>query len=532
MHVHSTKLRRTGMADQANDALPEGFQACAAGTHDLVVDYKGLMSVPFDISNDGFKCARALIFLQGKTVHVPNVPGQYVTTGPYQVVTLPCMVHFDSTIRKPELCISFVDFAATNGELAGVAVETLALPLKLAGKGKYRTMANFTQVSNVVGFSRVPSFETVHITGTLKGISHFKAFDVSTASEVLTLIGQPLGLRLVKMRMHTQARIKEHVDAIAKAGDHAAAAQQLGMFDARLEKMIACFNAIPPINYDARLSARVTSMQILDGGLVDARPEWLSSPLKEQLVAGAAAMLQRSQFVQKRADGVGMAAAAAAAIEPDAREAAANAAAAIAAVDIEPNVFDEDNGDIDEAIRQKYPQPLIDVTDEDAPPVPSKRQRTATTSFKPPEAVSKAKASSSKGGRKSQDVLPDATRIANLNPRTGRAYKRGPYKQSPMPTNLKACSNKPAPESATTIALLQELVASKQRVKELEEQLELMKQTINDKIQSAKHQTTALLRLELHQQYMLGLSHGSTLARGEALSLAPMPPSSACSGSI
>ena len=67
-------------------------------------------------------------------------------------------------------------------------------------------------------------------------------------------------------------------------------------------------------------------------GLVTDRPPWVASPLKEQLIGGAAAPIQRSQFVKSvtRAGGAA-AAAAAAAVEQGAGDAAAVAAAQIAA---------------------------------------------------------------------------------------------------------------------------------------------------------------------------------------------------------
>ena len=268
-------------------------------------------------------------------------------------------------------------------------------------------------------------------------------------------------------------------------------------------------------------------MQLENGGLVTARPEWLASPLKEQLFAGAAANLQRSQFVEKRADGAS--AAAAVAVEPDAGEAATAAAAAIAACEVEPPVFDEDDADVRELFSTEEnancsASLLVDDNDEDSMPPIGKRQRTTRTAVEPQVAVPKAKARSSKGSRKSQS-REDAAPTAKLNKRTGRAYVRGPYKSSPPLIN--SASDQAPRQSDTT--LQQELKASKQHIKELQEQLEREKQSVIDKVEVAKQRTTALMRLELQQQYMLGLSHGSTLARGEAISLPSVTPSSACS---
>ena len=308
----------------------EGFKPCEAGTHELVVDYKGVLSLPFDTDNDAIKCVRALIFAKGKAVHVPNVSGQYVTTAPYTLVMAPCLVWFALSSRPPELCISFMDFAATNGGLAGVAVESLALPLKMQGKDKYRTLPNVAQANTVVGFSPLPSGEaSISLSATLKGISPFKQFGVSTINEVSKLVGQPLANRICKLKDHALARILAQVTAIAKAGDSAAAASSQGLWTARLEWIVNIMNTLPPINYDARLESRVTVLAINEGEQLGHRPDWLASPLKQQLMQGASGVLQRSQFIERRPN-VAASVAAAAALEPSAREAAAVAAAAIA----------------------------------------------------------------------------------------------------------------------------------------------------------------------------------------------------------
>ena len=507
---------------ETNDAMPPGFKPCAAGTHEIVVDYKGLISLPFDTHNDGMKCARVLIFLRGKAVHVPNVTGQYVTVAPYDVIVAPCIVHFAGGVRKPELCVSFTDFAATNGELAGVSCESIALPLKLAG-GKFRTQVNFTQASMVLGFSPVPPGETtINLPSTLKNISPFKQFGVSTVSTVLTLIGTGLGKRIPVLREHAQARIKAHVDAIKKAGDAAAAASQEGICIARLERIVSIVNALPPLNYDARLSSRVTLLATNESGFIVGRPDWLASPLKTQLLSGAAAVLQRSQFVETRA-GVA-AAAAAAAMEPGAGAPAAAAAAAIASETVinndasrstSPSHFSSDGEDV-----QFVDSNSCNLVDDADSPCPKTRKRTAPAAFVFAPTAKKLKATerkSVKSSRKGQAATA-ATAAKGLN-RYGKPYKRGPYNST----------QNPKPAKVATLG--QEAAANSLRIKVLEAQLLVAQQAVADKVDSAKHETCALMRLELQQQYMLGLSHGSMLARGEAISLTPFPPSSAGSSS-
>ena len=236
-------------------------------------------------------------------------------------------------------------------------------------------------------------------------------------------------------------------------------------------------------------------------------------------------MLQRSRFVEKRAEDSSILTTES---HTDAREAASTAAAAIAGIEIEPHTFDEYDGELeenddDEPMGEPIAPQLVDVE----PGPNQKRQRTARTTFVPPPAVvSKRKATGKATGSKGCKSTVVRPVTANINPRTGRVYSRGPYKQP---------HTNPATESATfatTNTLQQELESKSKRIRDLEKQLDALTASSKDKLDACKHQTTALMRLELHHQYMLGLQHGSTLAQGESISLAPMPPSSACSGSM
>ena len=504
----------------ANAPVPEGFMACVAGTHELCVDYKGLLSLPYDTENDGMKCARGLIFLTGRAVHVPDMAGQYVTTGQYAVVSLPCLVHFTGD-RKPELCTALLDFAATNCGLAGVVVESLTLPLKLAGKDKYRSLPNMTQADTIVGFSPVPTGETsIHLKETLKGIAPFKQFGVHTYNEVVSLVGKPLAARVTKLKDHALARILAQVTELAKF-DRSAAAQQQGLWTARLEWIISIVNKFPPINYDARIVSRVTVLEVNNGEQLGHRPDWLASPLKKQLMQGAAGALQRSQFVEKHADGAA-AAAAAAAQEPGAGDAAAAAAAGIkaAAEDFGPEQFYEEmDGDDDDDIRARVT--LVEDGDGDNSDVarddaispdmalPTSRRRKAPATYVPPGTTPKrAKASADK---------PKPAKCSDsINPRTSAPYKRGPYTTTRQPVSLPKV---PVDGSVTTKKLRDELAAALAKIKDLQIELELEKRTSANNVLSAKNDMLAKMSYDAMGHFMRGLNHGSRLSGGTGIIL-------------
>ena len=510
--------------------LPAGFKPCAPTTHDLVPDLKGLVSIPYDVETDGLKCARFLIFTKGKAVHTPNAHGQYITTAPYDVMQLPCLAHFEG-IRKPELCTSIVDFSATNRAIAGVSIETLRLPLKMR-HNTYQTLANFVPAADIVGFSPIPPGETtINLEATLKGIDPYKQFVVSKPTDILKLVGEPLEPRLTKLREHAQARIKVKCDEVHKAGDASAASEQLGLWSGKLEAVVQALKAMPPINYDARLTSRVTKLDFAAAGVI--RPAWLASPLKEQLIAGAAGVLQRSRLFELPNANFGgaAAAAAAAAAAPGAGAAAAAAAAAIAAADDDGLHAELEEAAARERELEDEEDRLVESDEEEeAPALPAKRKRAVIAPFCPPAATGRGRGRGRTNGRgKAPAPAPAAaapTAEPPINSRTGKPYQRGgPYKsrdgqQAPKP-------KLPAPLSMHAAAVKTELDEAKLTITRLEGIIS----GHEAKLDSARHETRAVMRLELHQQYMLGLQHGSALSRGEPISLTPFAPTSAGSSS-
>ena len=105
-------------------------------------------------------------------------------------------------------------------------------------------------------------------------------------------------------------------------------------------------------------------------------------------------------------------------------------------------------------------------------------------------------------------------------------YKRGgPYKsrdgqQAPKP-------KPPAPLSMHAAAVKTELDEAKLTISKLQAIISGHKVQLD----SVRHEVCAEMRIELHQQYMLGLQHGSALSRGENITLTPFAPASAGSGS-
>jgi len=298
-------------------------------------------------------------------------------------------------------------------------------------------------------------------------------------------------------------------------------------------------NTLPPINYDARLESRVTVLEINEGEQLGHRPDWLASPLKQQLIQGASGVLQRSQFIERRPN-VAASVAAAAALEPSAREAAAVAAAAIAeaASDSSNHSFAEDDGEMQGAespmaarvVELADDSDLDDGSDES---LPATRKRKAPDTFLPGGAspkhskvtkVAKGKAAAKCIATKSSDVI---------NPRSKMPYKRGgPYNRPRVETvskPSKACV--PAEKSDSIATLRAELAAAKNKIVQFEMQLELEKRTVAAQVLSAKNEMLAKMSSDAMEHFMRGLNHGSRLSGGIGI-MSHMPsPFSAASGS-
>ena len=126
-----------------------------AATTVVVCDLRSLSALPTDPEINGIKCYRALLFVKGFVVHVPNDAGSYATSKSYRMQTSLAVVHFvKATKRRDELLLSFVDMGMLSEMSKGVFVESLQLPL-LKSRNIYEETPRFTSVTDVAGFSSI-----------------------------------------------------------------------------------------------------------------------------------------------------------------------------------------------------------------------------------------------------------------------------------------------------------------------------------------------------------------------------------------
>ena len=278
------------VAARAEAAVPAGFKPCTYGSHELIVDPKGWCGIPFDTNDDGFRSFRAFIVPRGKSTHVPNVPGHYALVGTKpEVLVAPLLVHFQpSTGRKPELLVTFVDYAMGNAELSGVSVEALDLPLKKS-HNNYARHPNLSKMELVAGFSPVPVSTpyTVDLEPTLKVNKPWSTLKLSSQSDALAWIDKGLAQRISTLFQHAEAALEAHVQEVKKAGNERSATQQQGVFQAKLQRMREMIQAMPPQAYDARINSRFVLLEE-----ADPNPEWMASPLRQSMTGGAAQLVR------------------------------------------------------------------------------------------------------------------------------------------------------------------------------------------------------------------------------------------------
>ena len=138
---------------QSNLGAPEvAFDPVA---HDIVVDVAGLCSIPYDSEASACESLRAFRFDAGKAIHAPETAGTYAVAGGYETLHSLSLVHFrPATQRKPELCLSFADYAMASPNAKGIFVCSMQLPL-LKRKNHYENIVRYTAVEDIVGFSSI-----------------------------------------------------------------------------------------------------------------------------------------------------------------------------------------------------------------------------------------------------------------------------------------------------------------------------------------------------------------------------------------
>jgi hypothetical protein len=262
-------------------------------TQEIILDLKGLSSVPYDQQTAGTMSFRALVMPKGKYVHEPQKAAKYLVLGSFRSITAFCLVKFDQSLnREPELLLNFVDCGlADANSIEGIMVETVQLPL-MTSAGVFQKSLRTSTADDIVSFEIMDTTKDVRtkdLTAFLKTLDHFRFLSITSESTLLNYIAKSLSPRLETLVKQTSLDLKAHIDHLAVQDAEVAEVQHQAL-KVKLDSLTESFRALPPEAYDATLSTRITTIAMLDAPDHEQvqLPVWLKSPLKAALAQGTA----------------------------------------------------------------------------------------------------------------------------------------------------------------------------------------------------------------------------------------------------
>lgn len=462
--------------------------------HDIVVDVAGLCSIPFDSDASACESLRAFRFDAGKAIHSPSA-GSYAVAGGYEVLKTLSLVHFrPATQRKPELCLSFADYAMASPNAKGVFVCSLQLPL-LKRKNCYENVIRYTATEDIIGFSPISEGSTpwsVHLKPALQKLGGVHAqFELFKHDDVLKYLEKPMAGRVKELQEAAKKVLSTHVEGLRRQ-DKNLAEKHSAQLGAQLQRTVDWLFSLETTNYDKPLVERIIKVGE-DGAVEGGGPQWLTPSKSSSILSASADEAQLARTSKcKRPRGP----------EPGGEEGAA-----------EPIDVEAEEG-----------EPAPQQEDEGAEG--SKRARKQLAHFEP-EMPNRGR--SKKVAAKALDLAP------GVNPRTGKPYVRGPYDHKPkgaagaLNDALKGSMAPPIAPIAPIAKEAPDVVAKlKMRIIELEAQLQLAKgelaqERLNVKLLVANatmeakekmHEASERMHQALLDKYQDGLRDGANLSSG------------------
>ena len=251
----------------------------------LIIDFRSVLQLPFDTEADGIKALRAIVFSRGTGTHYPDDPSKLMVMGTYRKQSAFCLVHFETArVREPELLISFVDYGMVNRSRSGIAVETLALPLKKS-KNTYNTDINVTLMKEVIGFEPIDCGKapwSMSLKPALDQIAQFKRTAVCSEKSMQSYINADLELKLKDCYKWALEDIDEEVKAIARQ-DESQGSKQKAVFVSKLDALFAEIQKWPISNFNHSLDKRITCVDPDTETAKPKMPEWMSNSVMRQL---------------------------------------------------------------------------------------------------------------------------------------------------------------------------------------------------------------------------------------------------------
>jgi hypothetical protein len=403
---------------------------------DYTIDLKGLSHIPGNLNEEPLRSQRLLLFTKGSALHVPNLPGAYVTNKPFKVIVAPCMVSFsESSGLEDQLVLSFTDHSLASSTMAGIGIVTLDFPLKVrhnVWKGD-----NDAQIKSLASVTTLYPIDTkdlkyIDVNPTLKHYPLLNELSVACPPDALQWISRKLEEKVELLVKRALKEAESHA-AVVRATDTRAAAATLTRHTAQIEKLKSDLEALGYDQYDRRINDRIQSIDLDNTTTAADGMDWLSSPLRCSLASGRAVRgdtilkVRRSISVIDRTN-----------------EAAPTATAQLPTVTEEPeNELEQGNsetaGGSDAQQQQQAGQEKSgnesNDSDDEAYAYLRKRNRTSPKRFEAGAVQPKKgkkrndKSVKEKEPKKGKKALPvsDSSRIGTTNPRTGMPYTREPY---------------------------------------------------------------------------------------------------------
>lgn len=465
--------------------------------HTLVVDLAGLCTIPFDAESSAIESLRALRFEKGKAIHGP-VSGEYAIAGSRTVLSTLMLVHFrPSTQRKPELLLSFADYGMAASAATGIFVCSLPLPL-LKKKGTYENNARYTSTKDISGFSSINEGAapwSIHMKPALQKLGGVHAsLKLFSSTHVGAYIGRPLSQRIKELESSALESLDLFLEGLRRQ-DKNLAEKQKAQFESQLQKTIDFLSALPPSNYDKSLDERV--VQVDQAGFTEGAP-WVTPTKATHLLAGEAeatfprtAKCKRSLELPERPD--------TAPFEP------------ATVVELMDEAENEQEG---EAVDEDEPG----ATDQS-----TKRARKPVEIFEFSKTTSKQKKKLLGASAKSDKPI---------DPRTGKAYTRGPYNKDrrlgagavlaeatrkldsaimPPPT-----TNPNSADRDAVLKLKAKVAELEAQLKEAQSELKVQKSVEEYRVSNAQLQIQQAMQIQIMNKYQQGLKDGAMLLSGRA----------------
>ena len=260
-------------------------------THECVADVRALARLPADPDDEGVAFFRAFLLPKGHTVHVPGEPGCYACYGRATLKLSLCLVHFvESTKRKDELLLAFVDYAMLSNTMSGMYVMSLHLPLMKA-RNVYEDTPRYTSMKDVAGFSPIDAHAQpwcAMLQPALEKQPIFKEHGVYKAGDVYTYMKGPLSTRLQKLQAMATADIGTLVSDLARQ-DKRAAERAKAKFTGRLEATMKFFKNLDPEKYGRADRDRLIKLSDDTTGV-----QWLKTPVRDTMKKGEAKLVSTS----------------------------------------------------------------------------------------------------------------------------------------------------------------------------------------------------------------------------------------------